>query len=348
MATTTITYNNEVLTTTLIALAKEATDQMHRKLSLLDALKRKFGEGKPVWEGGEPLVEPWIIDDHSDPTVLTTGYEPINLAVREVQVASSFNWFDCVIPIVISGHEERINSGPGAIASILDRRKRAAINGSYRRFVRQTFMGDVAGFGNLNTWNGVDYTTGFLEEDTVGSQTNLIGGLNRATYAALPGCQNQRYDGAASYNANGLAAQGDINVRIMAYHPDNAKPDAWFLSLAAMGNQKRALQAYERYVGGAEGQDPGVLYTVWDGVPQYVETYMPSAGTVTTADPISAYAASLDYMHPKWHPEGFFNVGEFMDCKPNSDVRAALINLMCQNIMTNAGSQGVIIDINNF
>ncbi len=348
MATGTITVDNKYLTTTLHTLVKDAADQLHRKLSYFDACKSKFGEGKPTWDGGAVILEPWLIDEHSDPTAISTGYETINLNVRDVDVAAQFTWFTAIMPVVIAGQEERINRGPGAVASILERRKDAVMGGFHRKFVRQTFIGDVAQFSDLNTWNGVDYSTGFLEEDAVGSQTNSIGGLSKSTYASLPGAQNQRYDAAGSFNSNGIAAMIHINQKIRARHPMNMGPDAWFMSEAFSQNMKRSLQSYERYVGGADGVDAGKLYAVWDGVPCYTETYMANAGTNTTADPISAYAASMDYMKTLWHPEGYFNVGDFESCKPQQDVRAAHILTMAQNTLCHAGSQGLIFDAETF
>lgn len=349
MPTSTVTMENKYLTTTLYKLMDEAVDQLHVELGYFNAVKDKFGDGKPVWDGGAVILEPWQIDEHSDPTAINTGYETINLSVRDVDVASQFTWFSAIMPIVIAGQEERINRGKGAIASILERRTNAVMGGFRRKFVQQTLQGNVATFAALNTWNGVDNTTtGFLEEDAVGAQTNLIGGLSKTTYAALPGCQNQVYNGAGSFNANGIAAMIHLNQKIRARHPKGGKPDAWFMSEQFSQNMKRGLMAYERYIGGADKVDAGKLYAIWDSVKCYTETYMAASGANTTANPISAIAASLDFMHTKWHPEGWFTRGEFESCKPQQDVRAAHVLVMCQNVINHAGSQGIIYNANTF
>lgn len=349
MPTTTITVSNQYLSTTLHQLLKEGVDQLFRRTSWFDASKRKFGgEGKPTWDGGAVLLEPWMIDEHSIPTVLTTGYEPINLVVTAVDVVAQWTPFSAIMPIVISGTEDLINSGKVAISSILERRKSAVLGGFQRRFVRQLFAGDVSGFSALGTLNGVDYATGYLEEDTVGSQTNTVGGLSKSTYAALPGCQNQRYDAAGSFNSNGLAALIACDTRIRSRHPMGAGADAWFFSESFAENQKHALQAYERYAKVDDNTDPGRIYALWNGVPTYVETFLPRAGANTAANPISAVGVSMDYLRTMWHPQGFFKMSDFMGPTPTQDIRAAHVRVMCQNVIAHLGSQALIVDADNW
>lgn len=349
MPTTTVTVSNQYLSTTLYELLKTDVDQLHRRVSWFDASKAKFGgEGKPQWDGGPVLLEPWAIDEHSTPTTLSTGYETINLDVTTVDIVAQWTWFSAVMPIVISGTEERINNGKKAVASILEHREKAVMGGFRRKFVQQTFAGNVASFSGLATLNGIDSNTGFLEEVAVGGQTNTVGGIVKTTYAALPGCQNQVYNGNNSFNTNGLAALIHVNQRIQARHPGDQKPDAWFFSEAFSENQKRALMAYERYVDGANGKDPGLRYAVWDGVPCYTETYLPNNGANTTTYKVSAYAVSLDYLRTFWHPDGFFQMTEFKSCQPQQDVRAALVLCMCQNVIGHCGSQGLIYNADTF
>ena len=79
--------------------------------------------------------------------------------------------------------------------------------------------------------NGTDDTDGFLEEDAVGAQDNSIGGISKATYAPAPGWNNQIFDGAASFNSNGLAGLYDLMVEIEAVSPEG-KPDIILASRA--------------------------------------------------------------------------------------------------------------------
>lgn len=351
MPTTAITNQNQYLSTTLNQLLKEDVDQLYRKVGLFDAAKRKHGgEGKPVWEGGELLLESWAVDEHSTPTVLTTGYETIVLDVTTVDIVAQWGWFSAVMPVVIAGKEERINSGKNAVASILDRREKAVMGGFRRKFNQQFFAGSVPGFSALKTINGIDYASdgGFLEYAAVGAQTNTVGGLSKTTYAALPGCQNQVYNCANSFNSNGLAAMIHCNQKIKARHPLDQKGDAWFLSEAFSQNMKRSLMAYERYVDGASGKDPGQLFEMWDGVPCYVETYLPNAGASTVTYKVSAVCLSMDFLRTFWHPQGFFEMTEFKDCRPQQDVRAALVLVMCQNTIAHFGCQGLIYNGDTF
>lgn len=351
MGTTAITRNDKYWSNQLYTLMVDSVDQLHQSVHLLDAQKKKFGgEGKPSELYGDLIVMPWMIGEHSVPTVLANGFETINLTTTSVEVPGQATPFMVVMPVVISGRDELLNAGPGAKGKILEKNQRAVMNAFRRNYVKQTFSGNVPGWGSLNTWNGVDNTTtGFLELGAVGAQTNTVCGLNKGSYLTFPGTQNQRYDCAGAFNLNGIAGMIHINNRIRARHPEGQGPDAWFMSMAFAENEKRALMAYERYAGGPKGGDPGLMYAMWDGVPCYVESdYMPSTGTNTTADPISAYSVSLDYMHTLWHNEGFFNVSEFESCRPYQDVKAALVRCVLQNIIRQCGAQGIIFDGNTW
>lgn len=349
MPTTAITRENKFLTTTLQGLVKEETDALHIQSSWFEAAEKKFGKGKPVWDGGDILIEPITVAEHSQMTPFVTGYEPVNLSVTDTEVPIQWLWFSGVMPIVISKTEEMQNSGPNALVKIVDRRAKNVMAGFKRKFVKQTLIGGISGFSLLNTLNGVDSTSGFLEENAVGSQTNSIGGFSKSTYATLPGGNNQAYDCLNSFNTYGLASLAYINTKIQPRRPEGGKHTAWLFSEAFNQNVKRSVQAYERFVGGGgEKVDPGKMYSLWDGVPCYTEVYMPNAGTTTTATPISAYALSMEHCKTMWHPEGFFKVDEFVDGRPTQAIRAALVWVMCQNTINHFGSQGVIVKGDTF
>jgi len=351
MPTTTVSRENQYWINQALLVRDESVDQMHVGTPYFDMLKAKFGEGKPEEEGGDLLpLYPWTVGEHSSPTVLTTGWEPINLASTSVEVYSQFSWFEVVMPVVTSGKQNRYNSGKGQKAKILDKNMKAVINAFKRKFLQQTLSGNVTGWSGLLTWNGVDNTTnGFLEQDAIGSQTNSIGGLAKSTYATYRGVQNQRYDCAGSFNTNGVASLISVNTQIRVSHPENKGPDGWLCEPTFLDFLKRTLLPQEQYVNGANGQDPGKMYMVWDGAKMYAQAdYMPKTGTNTTADPISAYASSLDYMHTVWMKDRFFSVTDFYSLLPSQDAEAALVCVSCQNICNHCGSQGIVFDGNTW
>ena len=349
MATTSLTLNNELLASTLYVLNKEETDLLFETTPLFDHQKKAHGgEGKPSYPGGSTIIEPLVVDEHSDATQLSTGYEAINLSVREVLKPAQFDWFEAVVPIVISGSEERKNRGPQAVLQILEARHAAAMGGFRRNFCQQIIAGNVASMSNLNTLNGVDYTGasgGFLEEDAVGSQANSVGGVSKSTYSSLVGWQNQRATASGSFNANGLAAFDDVNVEMRQYSP-SGPPSVGLVSKSAFKNLKRALRAYERYVN-EKTLDGGRMMLEWDGAPLEVEVNMPNAGTNTSANPISAYFLNLDHIKVAWHEQGFFEVGDFRE-QSGYDVRAAHILVMCQLTANHLGSSGIVYNADTF
>ena len=350
MATTSLTIGNELLSTTMHILMKDFRDNVHESVAFLDAQERVHGAGKPVQSGGSRIVVPLGFGEHSKSTRMQTGFERIDLSVEDVLKPAQYDWGHIVRPVAISSEEEMVNQGDSAILSILETRTKMVANALKRDFVKQIVKGGQAGWEDWNTLNGFDVTTGdhagFLEQDAIGSQGNTVGGVSKSTYSDKTGWQNQRFDGAGSFNANGLAGMYDLKVEIDAVSP-SGPPNVILASRAGFKNLKRSLQAHERYVDQSK-IDGGRVVEYWDGVQINVEYNMPDAGTATGSDPISFYFLNMNDIYTLWDPKGYFDLSDFETVSGEYDVRSAKMRCRGQLIAKHLGSSGVAFDLDTF
>ena len=348
MATSTLTIGNELLSTTMHILMKEWRDGLHTSTAFLDASERVHGAGQPSQAGGTRIVQPLALADHSSTTRMQTGFERIDLSVADVFLPAVYDWGHVVRPVAISSEEEFVNQGDAKVLSILESRVTQTANAMKRELVKQIVQGSVTNWDDWNTLNGTDNTGGFIEEAANGSQTNLVGNVNKTTHQSTTGWQNQSFDGSGSFNANGLAGLYDLKVEIMAASASGA-PNVILASRSGFKNLKRALSAQERYVD-TDKIDGGRMVQTWDGVQIDAEYYMPNAGGTpgTTADPSSFYMLNLDDIHVLWDPKGFFDMSDFESVSGEYDVRAAKLRCRGQLIAKSLGSSGLAYDLETF
>lgn len=345
----TLTVTDEELASTAITYIGEATLATYQKIALLDRLKDKHGEGKPSEDGGSTIVHPVIMHDHSSITQHSTGFEPVNLAVTDVLHPATYYWAYFNMPIAIAEMETKKNSGKAKVLDQLKARTMAVTTAFMRKLNRQLIKGDVTELSTLTTLNGIDYTTGVLEEGTFGSgQSNTVGGLSKTTYQGVTGWHNQSADIAGSFNSDGLAALDSMQVNCQAR--SEGEVDVILASLAAFKNTKRALRAQERYVDEKQ-LDGGRMQLAWGGAPIEVELEMPNGGSVTGVagnnDEWSFAFLDLDNIHPVWHPDGYFELGPFQS-QSGYDVRAAFMTCMVQLVTKGMSGSAVIIGGDTF
>ena len=359
MATTDLTIGNELLSTTMHIVMKEWRDAVHESTAFLDAATRVHGQGNPTQAGGTKIVVPLGFGEHSKTTRMQTGYERIDLSVEDVFLPAQYDWAHVVRPVAISSEEELVNQGDAAILSILESRVKMTANALKREYVKQMVAGGQTGWEDWNHLNGIDYDStsttdgfqgGFLEltAPISGSQNNTPGGVSKSTYAAKTGWNNQFFDGAGSFNSNGLAGLYDLMVEINAVSP-SGPPNVILASRAGFKNLKRALSASERYIDTAK-LDGGRVSQTWDGVPIDVEYNMPDAGTVSSASDQEAsfYMLNMDDIHTLWDPKGYFDLGDFETVSGEYDVRAAKMRVRGQLIAKHLGSSGLAVNLDTF
>jgi hypothetical protein len=332
MAATTLTIGNELLSSTMHIVMDDWRDNAHEKTAFLEVCERIHGAGQPKQNGGTRIVVPLGFGEHSGTTRLQTGYERIDLTVSDVFVPAVYDWGHVIRPVAISSEEEMVNSGEAAILSIVESRVKMTANALKREFVRQMVAGAEPGWEDWNTLNGLDNTgtlDGFLEALASGSQANVVGGVSKSTYSATPGWQNQFYDGGGSFNSNGLQALYDIKVEVQSVSSED--PNVILAGREPFKHLKRALQANERYIK-EEALDGGRVSQTWDGIQIDVERNMPTAGSVSTADPVGFYFLNLNDIYPVWSDGGYFDLSDFETVSGEFDIRSAKIRVRGQLI----------------
>lgn len=353
MPTTTLTIDNEYLSSTTLAIAKDWKDANEVAASFLNEQERHLGRGKPVQTGGTRWVQAIGTGTHSQNTRMQTGFESINLSVAGVLTPAVFTPGHVLRPVLISSEEEEINASPEQIIEIAGARVSQTMADLKRDLVQQIVQGSVVGFEDWNTLNGVDANfgaaNGFLEELAVGAQTNTPGGLSKATYAAIEGMNNQRYDVGANFNAAGLTGTNRLQIDVNA-HGGSTQKRSWLVSVAYAENYKRVIGAQERYIGDKD-LDGGNISLAVGGVKAVVEWFMPVAGTLTTADPISAYLLDFSDIYVCWSKgkhDGYFGMDPWHTVSGEFDVRMTKIRVRGQLKYMKLSSSGILFDAQTF
>ena len=104
----------DILASTLRLLVDREVDNTFRTVPMLEAAQRA-GNVEKI-DGGQKVDHPVILAEHSSITQLSTGYEAVNLAVKDPLRTASFDWCDFVAPVVITKKEELSTRAPGPLS----------------------------------------------------------------------------------------------------------------------------------------------------------------------------------------------------------------------------------------
>ena len=344
------TFSDTFITTTsFAALEKFARDMVHGSQRAFTDLE-KMGKISNQ-DGGHQVTVTWVIGNHSTTTQLSTGYEPLNLDATRVLKPGFDTWYYGQRPIIISQKDEDINSGRAQMISLIDVLTKETHLAYRAQFEQQTLQGNVALLSDLNTWNGFDFTTGFLEATAVGSQTNTLHGVARTAFQTLPHFQNQRADHGGSFSANALRDWDSAGVDIddiTAQSMESKK--RMYLSKAGIKNYKRAVgtaEVYQHSSSGAPELNAGRRPAAFGDYDIVVTSVLPNSGDTTTGSPWTA--VMVDYadigfttMKNKWFAQSKF------ERISGHDVRAAFISTFCQNVCPGLGRHFVGYDGETF
>lgn len=328
--------SNDILSSTLRVLAKDAVDQLFQSTPLLNEIKGKGGV--ETIDGGQKIERPLILSEHSTITQLSSGYEPINLAVSDVLRTASFNWCDFVAPVVITKKEELSNRGPRAILSIAEARLKSVMGMLKREWEKQAILGTSTVLTEMLTLNGENTAnTGFLEAKAIAAQNNDVGGLSRTTFSDL---KNQYKDCGGSIS---ITEMTDLLIQCQINSPSGV-PSLILASAASYSAYKGVLFANERFVK-ETALDGGRLALAFHNAMMFVDPEMPS-GVPT---PIGSNTASMFFLNPEFIKvvfdsaanftmEDFENVSGYASRSANIIVRTQLIfdHLKSQGVLANA------------
>ena len=327
---------NDILSSTARARSKKAVDNLFKTIPLLDHIKS--AGGVEIINGGQRITRAGIFGDHSSITQLSTGYESVNSSVADVLRSPEYDWCDFVAPVVITRKEELSNKGENAIISIADARMKSVMGMLKREWEQQAIAGTSTVLTEMGTLDGTASTTGWLEDQVFGSGTNVVGGLNKATFSTA-NWQNQRQDlgGTANWAANGLTAMTDIMIQTQIYAPEGSV-DLILASPGSYSQYKGLLQTQERYTPKETVLDGGRLALAFNGALMYVENNL-SGGA---GDP-SMYFLNSKSMKVVFDSEANFTMTDF-ETKSGYAARQANIFVRTQLVADHLASLGVLID----
>ena len=98
-----------VLSTTLRLLRDKLVDNSFLAHPLVRAIEQSGNLIKV--SGGSRIDQPVIFGDHSSITELTSGFEPVSMAVTDPFQQATFEWANWTAPIVLSEVEKAANKG---------------------------------------------------------------------------------------------------------------------------------------------------------------------------------------------------------------------------------------------
>ena len=335
-----MSISNDLLSSTLYSIRDAEVDELYKKVAFLDGVKR--AKGIETESGGIKIQRPLSIQEHSSITQLATGYEPVSLAVNDVLRPAIYDWADFTSPIVVTRKEEMENSGEYAIVKIVEARMKSVMGMLRRELNKQILVGNSSVLTAVNTLNGnsagVGSATGFFEHIAPGSQTNVVGGVSKATYSTVAGWQNQFVNGGGSFSmddlynlyiaANNVAPSGDISQLI--------------LSNKTMGSYRQALFGQERFLQ-TDKLDGGRMSLAFNGAVAEADPTMGFSSSV--AGLVDGYMLNFDGIKLIFHTEGNFAVSPFQHIS-GTTARAAQLYVKCQLVADHLGSCGVLINAN--
>lgn len=295
--------SNDLLSSTLYSIRDREVDQLYRKTAFLEGV-RKFG-GIETEDGGIKIQRPLSVVDHSTLTQLSTGYEPVSLAVSDVMKPAIYEWADFAAPVVITKREELENNGEKAVVKIVEARMRNVMSMFKRELNKQILAGSSTILTDLNTLNGEASSTGFLEAGAAAAatQTNTVGGLQKSVLD-VPGWYNAFKNGSTStinddltevyQDSNQFSGSGEIKLVIC--------------NPATFKAYKASLFSQERYID-SKVLDGGNLSLAFHGAELMQDNEMPANAGASTA--FSAVLLNFDAIKLVMHSQGDYAVGPF-------------------------------------
>lgn len=339
----------DVLASTLRILRDKEVDNTFRNIPLLEACQRHGNIEKT--NGGSYVDAPVILTDHSSITSLVSGYESINLAVKDPLRTSNYKWCDFIAPVVLADTEALSNKGERAVVKILEARLKSVMGMLKREWEKQIVAGTSTVLTNLESlyYGGSAGTQGWFSDNAFNDQENTIGGISQTSFPTS--WQHQRVSaGAYNVSTNNISqAMTQIYIDSQIYAP-KGNIDIILMSPIGYKRYKEELEGRERYTSVAATKDmAGKLVLMFNGAACYVEPFMvgglptfASAGGAATNHFVHAYMLNSELFNLYFDKDAFFTLGNM---ERISGYAAASANIMtrCQMTTQNLSGHGLVI-----
>jgi len=264
----------DILASTLRILKDREVDNTFKNIPLLEAIR---AHGAVIEsDGGSKVNVPAIMTEHSMITQLSSGYESVNLAVKDPLRQTEYNWCDFIAPVVITEKEQLSNKGDRAVINIAEARLKSVMGMLQREFNKQVVAGTSTVLTEMESFSP-NATGGWFALQPFGQQeTGSVGGLDRRDYPTT--FQNQYIDCVSAFPAT---SSSDFAVRLFrsmsklyidtqVYAPEG-EVDIILMSPRCYELYKNSLFAQERYTSIQEERDmAGKLALMFNGAKVYV------------------------------------------------------------------------------
>lgn len=349
MATTTLTVSNELLSAVGFAQVEEMRSSHHRPYKFFE---HAMGPGHVDEEGGERIIVRWDTTlRHSKTKRHQSGYEQVSNQSLPVGTPGHDGWMMCSTPTYISLKDEQIARGKSKILDLWKGRVDNVELMQQLDFTRAGLIGAIAsgtwagveGYEDLNSLNGADSATGFMEAASSG--TNTIHNISRATYTATDHYMLHNLYKTVSDSASTL-----LNLQLYGLLPALRKRTGGqftsahvaYATLQALENLARANPSVAHYTSeGAVDSGKRTAFT-YGGVEIFPED-LPSLGANTTANPWSfVFMNWKDAV--KWHSQKGTNFDRraVVDVPGTAGVRMQLSVTMGQLILHEPGTLALV------
>lgn len=344
----------DILASTLRILRDREVDNTFRAIPLLDAVQRAGNVEQS--DGGQKVDCPTILTEHSNITQLSTGYEAVNLAVRDPLRTATYNWCDFVAPIVLTEKEQLSNKGDRAVIRIAEARLKSVMGMLQREYCKQVVAGTSTVLTELESLNGATQSgtraSGWFDSLAFGSQTSTVGGIAKSDYQSS--WQNQFINAAfdvggssgGTYDPSGetlFRAMTQMMIQTQIYAPEGevdiilSSPDSYEL-------YKNSLFTQERYTSMTEERNmAGKLGLLFNGAMMYIDPNLPiegvdyNDGSARTNGKVSQYFLNSKLFNVYFDKDAYFELGDY---ERISGYAAMAANIMVRTQITTANLSG--------
>lgn len=331
----------DVLSTVVLDIEPEVSMALTKSTPFINKVKELK---KVKYTTGQYGVQfPIEVSEHSNITQLSDGLEPLNLSVNDISRPAKYDHARYSAPVVISG-KDRTNSGDDkGIIKLAEARYRSSLSKMYREINKEIMLGNTT-LTDIGTLNGVIKTTfGFLEANAPGSQDSVVGGLSKATYATVPGWQNQ-YAASAATGAALISAMRDVQIGAGMNRPDGGDGREFHLLCLHPEAFRRVLDAQFsdnlRWVDTKEF-DAGSFQLSWAGGVVCADPSLQTQYGGLGSNDIAGYLLNLDDITLAMDKDSDFKFTSFSD-KVDQDAYVARIIFHGCLVAKGLGSSGLI------
>ena len=341
--------SNDILSTTIFEIEDEVSEALFETTPFL-SISKKLGKIR-TFDGGYKLVVPVETQEHSQLTVLSSGWEALDLSVRDATQQAEYDWMRLAMPVLISGREEAENSGERAIIDLAEVRYKNALSALMRKINQQIVGNTVTDLATLGTINGntagQGVSTGFLEDAAPASQGNTMGGLS---HGLAVGLQNQFANAGNDFSANGIGAMYELEAKASTLMPADGDGGRFHLTLASPNgyvNYRQALFAQERYVDAKTLDASGVQSLQFSSGVIMPERAMDVAAGAGSAGSNTMAMLNLDAIYLHVHGDADFKFTGFEDIS-GYDGRYGRILFMGGLCASHLGSSALLVNGETF